>query len=435
MPDFKKSIDDYDIDFLSGIQGNIVQPHKRSHAIHLFISFGDDPEKHLTLCSWLKELAFDMITSAWTEIEMERTGPFCSVLLSRFGYQILGKELPSDEAFRVGMKSRGVLLNDPDSSSWDSVFHLNNIHGLIILAGDDPVVLAGQSVLLKEKLFSSGGSVAAEEFGSKLMRSDLEIEHFGFADGISQPKSKQLHFKHSINQARIIDPEILLSEDPYHPNHFGSYMVFRKLEQNVFAWEENVKRLAIETQTDPFLAGAFVIGRFKDGTAVTEHAEMQTPGFPGNDFSYQADMDGNRCPFHSHMRKMNIRKEGVQHSALKIARCGMTYGLRPDLHPQGRMFALPSSGVGLLFMCYQKNIEQGFESLQRAANDPDFPFFNSGQDPVISQGESKSVENNWPSAYDDTGRVNFAFDRTVTLKGGEYFFAPSISFLRYGIGL
>lgn len=433
MPDHKKSINDYDIEFLSGIQGNIVQPHKRNHAIHLFISFGHEPEKRQVLSSWLKELAFDKITSAWNEIELDRKGLFCSVLLSKFGYQILEKEMPSDEAFRAGMKGRGALLNDPDSSYWEGGFNNQDIHGLIILANNDPVVLAAQNVLLKEKLFSSGGTVVAEEFGSKLIRSDLEIEHFGFVDGISQPRNKQLQFKDSINQLRIIDPEVLLSEDPYAPNHFGSYLVFRKLEQNVFAWEENVKKLAIEIQTDPFLAGAFAIGRFKDGTAVAEHSEMQTPAVPGNDFNYEADRDGNRCPFHSHMRKMNTRKDGDKHSPLRIARCGMNYGLRPDLHPQGRMFALPSNGVGLLFMCYQNNIEQGFESLQRAANDPDFPFLKSGQDPVISQGESKSVINNWPSGHGNESRVAFAFDRTVTLKGGEYFFAPSISFLRYGI--
>jgi hypothetical protein len=111
----------------------------------------------------------------------------------------------------------------------------------------------------------------------------------------------------------------------------------------------------------------------------------------------------------------------------------MTYGIRPDLHPQGRNFLPPLKGVGLLFLCYQSSIAAGFENLQCAANDPSFPFPDTGLDPVIGQDCNPHNINQWPCGYGASRRVEVSFDKTVTLKGGEYFFTPSIDFLKYGV--
>ena len=48
-------------------------------------------------------------------------------------------------------------------------------------------------------------------------------------------------------------------------------------------------------------------------------------------------------------------------------RRGIPYGARNLADP-------PSSGVGLLFMCYQRNIRQQFEFIQRTwIDNPNFP--------------------------------------------------------------
>ena len=59
------------------------------------------------------------------------------------------------------------------------------------------------------------------------------------------------------------------------------------------------------------------------------------------------------------------------------------------------------------------------------------PFFrNAGDDPLIGQDPDEGQR--WPTTWgdDDKGRRPFNFESLVTLKGGEYFFCPSLSFLR-----
>ena len=90
----------------------------------------------------------------------------------------------------------------------------------------------------------------------------------------------------------------------------------------------------------------------------------------------------------------------------------------------------PSSGVGLLFMCYNRSIEDQFEIAQQHwANDPAFPGQATGADPIIGQGATATPS--WHPHYGKAGgEKSFGFGGFVKMKGGEYFFAPSIGFLR-----
>ena len=94
---------------------------------------------------------------------------------------------------------------------------------------------------------------------------------------------------------------------------------------------------------------------------------------------------------------------------------------------------MPREGVGLLFMCYQRDIKNQFESLQfLQANNTNFFQDNTGVDPVIGRMGWEPPPQKWPPEW-DTPRAEqqpFSFGGFVTLKGGEYFFAPSMSFLK-----
>ena len=94
---------------------------------------------------------------------------------------------------------------------------------------------------------------------------------------------------------------------------------------------------------------------------------------------------------------------------------------------------LPTSDVGLLFMAYNYNLAEQFEFTQnRWANEENFPKAPAppGLDPVIGQGPLGSQP--WPKVWDGTtaGTTAFSFQGLVTMRGGEYFFAPSLNFLR-----
>jgi deferrochelatase/peroxidase EfeB len=217
--------------------------------------------------------------------------------------------------------------------------------------------------------------------------------------------------------------------------HSGSYLVFRKLEQYVRAFKEREQDLAyaLGLQGDDVRrAGALVMGRFEDGTPIVlKNAPGRCAAVPNN-FTYEGDPAGGKCPFQAHIRKVNPREKGFP----RIVRRGITYGER-DKEPQENpsLEELPTNGVGLLFMCYQRNISQQFELLQYFfASDPRNPREGDpGIDPVIGQPGTNGVgSQHWPAHWNDPRDQHkpFEFHGYVMLKGGEYFFTPSIYFLR-----
>jgi hypothetical protein len=90
-------------------------------------------------------------------------------------------------------------------------------------------------------------------------------------------------------------------------------------------------------------------------------------------------------------------------------------------------------------MCFQQNVEEQFEFIQRTWVDNEhFPkgvltlglLGDTGDDPLIGQDPDEAQR--WPKKWGDgdAGKRSFNFESAVTLKGGEYFFAPSLPFLR-----
>jgi hypothetical protein len=67
------------------------------------------------------------------------------------------------------------------------------------------------------------------------------------------------------------------------------------------------------------------------------------------------------------------------------------------------------------------------------SNNPKFPTPDTGLDPIIGQVDqtSKGVNGELTTLFTDklNGKQSVEFQQLVTLKGGEYFFVPSISAL------
>ncbi|TLZ58908.1 MAG: hypothetical protein E6K16_07900 [Methanobacteriota archaeon] len=146
------------------------------------------------------------------------------------------------------------------------------------------------------------------------------------------------------------------------------------------------------------------------------------------------DPTGNRCPFHAHIRKANQRGANAalglaEERKRRIVRRGIPYGIRPPV----------TGEVGLLFQAFQSDISRQFEFIQRTwVDNPNFPEFrilpglNTGDDALIGQ-HPRAVQR-WPRVWGRSGRFLgrrlFNFGDHVRLRGGEYFFAPSLSFLK-----
>ncbi len=61
---------------------------------------------------------------------------------------------------------------------------------------------------------------------------------------------------------------------------------------------------------------------------------------------------------------------------------------------------------------------------------PGFPPFRGkpGIDPLIGQGNEGGQS--WPIQYGSKEEIEFNFAGHIKMKGGEYFFTPSIGFLK-----
>lgn len=432
---------------LASLQGNILRGHKRERAVHLFLRFQPDkqPAVREKLCSIATD---DTVTSA-SQQDTSPDSVFCSVFLSAAGYYYLDPKFlfGFSAEFQSGMKGAQERLQDPAPGDGD---YAQNFHAMVLLAHSDLGTLRKKEQTIREH-FESVTEFRKVEWG-KVLRdpvTDRGIENFGYADGISQP----LFFQKDLDKygydkqqgAREWDPSagpsLVLMQDPNGgQDDFGSYLVFRKLEQNVQGFVLKVEELAHELKLDPDLAGAFAIGRFRDSTPVALYKTAGTPDTPLSNFSFSDDPEGGRCPYHAHIRKLNPRDDVASGRDRRIARRGITYGdgeygqrlKEPKDNPT--IDELPTHRVGLLFLCYQRDIARQFEFLQsRWANNPNFLHTATGVDPVIGCMSGKApVAQRWPTAWGAPREEHkpFDFESFVKFQGGEYFFAPSIHFLK-----
>jgi Dyp-type peroxidase family len=422
---------------LSNLQGNILKSHGRKAAVHVFLTFHKGAGEQAK--SFLSGLAPKLTSAAEQRAQKRRhqqgsSELFTALYLSARGYGHLGYPQGGfSKVFWKGM--RAAKLGDPSPEQWEPPYR-RELHAMVLFAHDHRGILDRQVEQLQTKL--RGIAYVDPEYGQTINEPKV-VEHFGYRDGISQPlfyKSDVKGANHPWNPGA--GPNLVLIQDPYglSADDCGTYFVFRKLEQNVFAFRQHTQALAATLQANgasPALAGAMVIGRFLNGTPVVLHEQPQRK--LDNNFLYsRSDPQGNRCPFAAHIRKTNPRGSSGTPLATermhRIARRGITYG--DPTPPDADLSTLPINGVGLLFQCCQADLENQFEHLQHHwASDAQFPIPRTGRDPVIGQPANGALHRlDFPDPWGTSYRVPFSLQSFVTMKGGEYFFAPSIPFVR-----
>jgi len=451
------------------LQSNILKSHSRDHARLLFLKYNAGTNEVKT---WIKNFisqenyvisAMDQKndTAAFKNGMTSKT--VANFYLTAKGYEQLGfntdrftdgnMENEDEEAedeeiennilygnndFVKSMKSKRVnkKLKDPKPDQWEQEYN-TDIHAMVLLADEDESRLSTETGKVKKSL-EGIAMIVKEEKGDGITEAlpngrKMHIEHFGFADGISQPR----YFTEDTRTSPIdLQPlSLILVKDPFtnkDDGNYGSFLVYRKLEQDVEGFNNKVAELAgnlnLNTNqegkiTKEDFAGALVVGRFKDGTPLVKSDIKlgESPAF--NDFKYEhTDRPAHKCPFHSHIRKTNPRGQGllVGEKGRFITRRGIPYG-KPGSDDK----------KGLLFMCFQSNLKRQFNFIQKSwANTPGFPPLRGkpGIDSLIGQGNEGGQR--WPKEYGSKAEIQFNFAGFIKLKGGEYFFAPSIGFLK-----
>jgi len=221
----------------------------------------------------------------------------------------------------------------------------------------------------------------------------------------------------------------------------GSFLVFRYFEQLVPEFDDFCKKhpIASAGAGGAELAGARMFGRWKSGAPLDLAPTKDDPVLANdpdrnNNFSF-ADSGQGRCPFAAHVRKANPRGDLKNLGGTlihRIWRQGIPFG--PEVTAEERQQSKTLHSRGLLFVCYQSNIKEGFSFVQQSwSNTVTFPpkgcFLwptKSGFDPIIGING-----NNVRDMYDpeQAGKDMKLAINYVVPKGGEYFFSPSIEAL------
>jgi Dyp-type peroxidase family len=277
-------------------------------------------------------------------------------------------------------------------------------------------------------------------------------EHFGFVDGIAQPK---IQGQTGGSKQDVVRPgEFILGYEnefekiPNSPAARGSdlgkngtFMVVRQLEQDVEAFWQSMAYYAREASGEDDKAraewlAAKCIGRWPNGAPLMLASDSDEPKFNNeNTFMYKEDPDGLKCPIGAHIRRSNPRDslEPDEQASLKatnrrrILRRGRAYG--PPLERYAKETIRKERG--LVFICLNTNIRRQFEFVQQSwINNDKFDGLNQDQDPIV--GDQKPGERSVFTIPHHPLRFRLpGLRRFVHVRGGAYFFLPSRAALEF----
>ena len=403
-------------------------------------------------------------------------------------------------SFRGGMAAphRARQLGDDGASAperwrWGGPA-CDEVHGvLLVYAGSDDGD-PGED----ERCASEAAREVCAEHGLRQLsvRDTLPIqqknraEHFGFADGISNPNLAGL--SRSKNPDVIPNGEILLGyrnaygkygmspllceDDPggallpasrVKPRRRdfgrnGSYLIFRELSQDVGRFWQFMEQAseALPERPGPIWVASRFVGRWPNGAPVTRYPTIDDPHRESseNDFGYHdhADFFGTACPVGSHIRRTNPRETLLpvphdpplasdvadralarQRAAIKdrhrLLRRGRIYG--PRCAERFDLEALKGADTrdrGLHFLCFVANIRRQFEFVQGTwVVNPNFAGLSRDPDPLLGARRSYPFEASSFALPGCPARFVDGVPRFVETRGGAYLFMPSRSALRY----
>lgn len=372
-----------------------------------------------------------------------------------------------DAAYAAGARKRAAAVQDPvdgagEPTTWLPEFAAAPIDGVIFVTGgtEDDVAEETDAILV---LLGDDISLTYRETANVRPAAERGHEHFGWADGISQPALDVSNLAGPKPGQDVVDPGLFVfgygskATPSVSWMNDGSFMVFRRLRQLVPEFDNYLETQAASLGMDPVLLGGRLVGRWKSGapmelTPLQDDIGLGADDRHNNDFDYSDDQAQRRCPFGAHIRKTNPRRD-IPRAALdirRIMRAGIPYG--PEVDPSERQTHVSAGDRGLMFVCYQTSIADQFEFVQQSwANNPGFvsaaipPLVkyrpgdgtpvNVGFDPIIGQNKDHTQERttdepiaNYPSG--NTRSTLHEPSDFVIPTAAAYFFVPSLEALR-----
>lgn len=500
---------------LCDIQGNVVRAYGRfgfpiARYLLLNISNGSGGR------CWLTSTIPSVTNSATWSNEPDgvpRPKATLNIAINHAG--LVALELPVESLnsfsteFSMGMKKRKDITGDIGHSSpehWDPVWqndeHGKAVHVLLTLNAVTRKSLEAQYNWVRDQIAATAGAVTLLH-GHRGPIEDLlpyqeahiifenglptPKEHFGYTDGIGDPyfegiqdartrvegRGKQMsdgtwqplatgEFLHGhLDEAREYPPAaapILLSRN-------GTYLVYRKLHQNVASFDALLAREGASYPGGAELMAAKFVGRWRDNGAPLVNAPdaasksqwdadfaKATPTEQDamlSSFTYDEDMSGARCPLSGHMRRVNPRGSlelkagtcpgqflrnagafdtpGALANRRRILRRGLPYGDSTQRDSD-------KGDHGVIMMMLNADIGRQYEFVQQQWVNYGNDFREANDKDVILGNRSENMPNSVVHQTDPEGDAPPRFVRNipqlVETRGGDYFFVPSLTALR-----
>jgi Dyp-type peroxidase family len=442
------------------IQGFVLRGYNMPFARYLFLHF-DDATK---ACQWIGQLLHRITTGQrWDNGKPQST---LNIAFTHRGLAAL--DLPAATLlsfpveFQQGMRKRADILGDTGLNAperWDALWLDGEVHAWVAVHALHLAVLEAECAHVLGEIEKSGGAslIGSQDAASLVMDGSASAkEHFGFTDGFGNPDFLGVERKTQPGQGKLMADgswaplatgELLLGyadeagELPVAPvPHLlasnGTFMVYRKLHQNVATFRRYLEEHATSYGGGKEKLAAKLIGRWRDGTPVElspdqMDQEMVKDSERNTNFTYGADSEGTRCPVGAHVRRVHPRDafgfEGRLVNRRRITRRGLPYG---PAATEGEVVS-DAQERGVVFMALNANISRQFEFVQQQwieygndahlGNDKDPLMGNhGGVGKFVVQGDRNATN----PPYICSHLPNF-----VELRGGDYFFLPSITAL------
>ncbi len=450
------------------IQGDILRAYGKSYdrTSYMLVHFERAPGAR----AWLGGLLGQVTNAeAWPAGWQPETT--LNVALTYTGLQALGVSENAlsgfSEEFAQGMAARWETLGDIGDSAptrWEEPFGSGRAHALVTINAKTTDLLEATLKDFRAAVEAADGvSIIHEQHAQLLERSR---EHFGYEDGFAQPAIAGVTDHRTLGDG-VPEPAgkwrglalgefILGYEDEDSPAHgerllpsapaeplgrSGTYMVYRKLSQNVALFRKTVRDAARLYEGGEAKLLAKIVGRWPNGTPLVSSPDAPDPNFgpedlSGNAFRYlEVDEKGLRCPLGAHIRRANPRDalgwKALEQSGLlsyrhRIIRRGMPYGPPLPVEAGDTEPAEDHVDRGLMFVCFNASISRQFEGIQTQwINDGNAFGLSHDKDYLIGDSSTTAkmtVQGSPPFFL--SPQPSF-----VTARGGEYLFVPGLAAL------
>ncbi len=442
------------------IQGFVLRGYSLPLARYLFLEFADAGRTRALIGRLLGEITTGQ---KWDGGKPEST---VNIAFSHRGLAALALPdatlLSFPVEFQQGMRKRADILGDTGINSperWDGMWSEERVHAWLGVNAISAEALENCCSRLARLLEETGGAVVVGSQDAAAAIVDgvpSGKEHFGITDGFGNPDYLGVERKSQPGQGKLMADgswaplatgELLLGyadeagELPVAPvPHIlaanGTFMVYRKLHQNLATFRAYLDDQAAGYGGGKEKLAAKFIGRWRDGTPIERSPEWPDPAMAADpaqntDFTYGGDPEGTRCPLGAHIRRVHPRDAFGFHGKLidrrRITRRGLPYG---RFAAQGEAVS-DDEDRGVVFMALNASLSRQFEFVQQQwieygndahlGNDKDILMGNhGGYGKFVVQGDATAT---------NPPRICGKLPNFVELRGGEYFFLPSITAL------